>query len=105
RHSPLGVSVFANAVQSIRDADEQYSRLLWEYDGGQMAIDVAASAIRQAPDGSVTMDKREQRLYRRTLETGVADGEFYHAFAPSLRDASYISGLDSILKKVEFQCS
>lgn len=105
RHSPLGVSVFANAVQSIRDADEQYSRLLWEYDGGQMAIDVAASAIRQAPDGSVTMDKREQRLYRRTLETGVADGDFYHAFAPSLRDASYISGLDSILKKVEFQCS
>lgn len=105
RHSPLGVSVFANAVQSIRDADEQYKRLLWEYDGGQLAIDVAASAIRKAPDGSLSMDKREQRLYRRNLETGIASGDFYHAFAPSLRDSSYITGLDSILKKVEFQCN
>ena len=105
RHSPLGVSVFANAVQSIRDADEQYKRLIWEYDGGQLAIDVAASAIRKAPDGSLSMDKREQRLYRRNLETGIASGDFYHAFAPSLRDSSYIAGLDSILKKVEFQCN
>lgn len=105
RHSPLGVSVFANAIQSIRDADEQYNRLLWEYDGGQLAIDVAASAIRKAPDGSLSMDKREQRLYRRNLETGIASGDFYHAFAPSLRDSSYIAGLDSILKKVEFQCN
>ncbi len=105
RHSPLGVSVFANAIQSIRDADEQYKRLLWEYDGGQLAIDVAASAIRQAPDGSLSMDKREQRLYRRNLETGIASGDFYHAFVPSLRDSSYIAGLDSILKKVEFQCN
>ena len=105
RHSPLGVSVYANAVRSIHDANEQYERLMWEYDGGQMAIDVAASAIRKAPDGSLSMDKREQRLYRRSLETGISSGDFYHAFAPSLRDSSYLSGLDSILKKVEFQCN
>ena len=29
--SPLGVSVFANALDAIRDADEQYARLLWEF--------------------------------------------------------------------------
>lgn len=106
RHSPLGVSVFANAVDAIRDADEQYGRLMWEYDGGQMAIDVAAGAIRTNQDGSVNMDKREQRLYRRTLEQSKLGGtDFYHAFTPTLRDGSYISGLDSILKKIEFQCS
>ena len=105
RHSPLGVSVFANAVQSIYDANEQYERLMWEYNGGQLAIDVASSAIRKAPDGSLSMDKREQRLYRRSIETGISNGDFYHAFAPSLRDSSYLSGLDSILKKVEFQCN
>ena len=66
---------------------------------------MAASAIRKAPDGSLSMDKREQRLYRRSLETGISSGDFYHAFAPSLRDSSYLSGLDSILKKVEFQCN
>ena len=51
RHSPLGVSVYAAAVETIRDVDEQYGRLLWEYDGGQLAIDVDQTALRTDADG------------------------------------------------------
>lgn len=101
RRSPLGVSVYANAVEAIRDADEQYGRLLWEYDGGQLAIDVAECAIRPNADGTKSIPKREERLYRRSINA--TDANFYHAFAPSLRDASYLAGLDDILRKVEFQ--
>lgn len=46
RHSPLGASVYALAVDTIRDADVQYGSLLWEYRGGELAIDVDAAAIR-----------------------------------------------------------
>lgn len=35
RHSPLGASVYAPAVDTIHDADEQFGRLLWEYEGGE----------------------------------------------------------------------
>ncbi len=99
RATPLGVSVFAGAVDAIRQADEQYGRLLWEYDGGQLAIDVDEMALRHDPDGALQMDQRSQRLYRRGLSMG--NTQFYNAFAPALRDASYRAGLNEILRKVE----
>lgn len=106
RHSPLGVSVYAAAVDTIRDADEQYGRLLWEYDGGQLAIDADASAIQTNPDGTSKLPSRLERLYRHF----VAGGQFgsgknlFEVFAPALRDDSYRRGLDTMLKRVEFQC-
>ena len=102
RFSPLGVSVFANAVHTIPQADEQYGRLLWEYEGGQLAIDVDESAIRKGDDGCVKLDQREQRLYRRVLNT---QGNLYEAFAPALRDTSYRAGLNEIFRKIEIQCN
>lgn len=105
RHSPLGMSVFAPAAATIRDADEQYGRLLWEYEGGELAIDVDAAAIRQNPDGSVAMPKREQRLFRAQVNGSIgAGGTLYQAYAPALRDESYRKGLDAMLKRIEFQC-
>lgn len=103
RHSPLGVSVYAPAVATIRNADEQYGRLLWEYRGGELAINVDEAAIRKNMDGGVTLDERDRRLYRSFLWTG-AGQSLYQAFSPALRDESYRKGLDAILKRIEFQC-
>lgn len=74
RHSPLGVSVYAPAVDIIRDADEQYGALLWEYNGGQLALDVDQTALHPGPDGSSTMPLREQRLYRNWINGSVSGG-------------------------------
>lgn len=105
RHSPLGVSVYAAAVDTIRDADEQYGRLVWEYDGGQLALDVDQTALRPTPDGGSAMPQREQRLYRNWLNGSSANGRnLYEVFAPVLRDESYRRGLDAMLKRIEFQC-
>lgn len=101
RYSPLGVSVFSNAMNLIEQANQQFARLLWEYEGGQLAIDVDESAIRCTEDGNVQLDQVQQRLYRRSLNTH----NLYQAFTPSLRDTSYIAGLDTILKKIEFACN
>lgn len=102
RHSPLGCSVYAPAADTIRQADEQFGRLIWEYEGGELAIDVDEAAIRKNPDGSASVDKRGRRLYRRLY---AAPGQnLYEAFAPTLRDESYRKGLDAIFKRIEFQC-
>lgn len=101
RHSPLGASVYALAVDTIRDADVQYGSLLWEYRGGELAIDVDAAAIRQDPDGALRMEERDRRLYRHLLN---GNPNMWNAFAPALRDASYLNGLDAILRRIEFQC-
>lgn len=104
RHSPLGASVYGLAADTIRDADEQYGRLLWEYEGGQLAIDVDAAALRPTADGGVEMDQRAKRLYRHGITGNVGEQTLFNVFAPALRDESYLRGLDSALKRIEFQC-
>lgn len=103
--SPLGVSGFSRAVPLIRDADMQYSRLLWEYEGGEMAIDIDRDALEeiQHPDGTYRTKPNhlQKRLFRK-VDLGTA--ETYQPFAPSLRDASYIQGLNTILMRIEDTC-
>ena len=43
--SPLGASVYSRAVGLIREADRQYSRILWEYEGSELAIDASQGAL------------------------------------------------------------
>ena len=105
--SPMGVSVFAKARDLIRDADMQYSRLLWEFEGGEMAIDVDPLALRpkQTPGGDGSIKYKPPKLNER-LFRGVDCGrdETYHVFSPPLRDGSLLNGLNSILQKVEDAC-
>lgn len=106
-YSPLGVSGFDKAIPLIKDADMQYSRLLWEYEGGELAIDIDRDALR---DFYTTDDRGnqvlktgmghlQQRLYRPVELT--AEGDTYNQYAPSLRDGNYISGLNTILMHIE----
>lgn len=103
RHSPLGVSVYSGAEDTIRDADEQFGRYLWEYEGGQMAVDIAEDLLQHKPDGEATVPQLQKRLYR-SRNVATRDQNFYQVFAPQLRDESYRRGLNTILQRIEFQC-
>lgn len=99
--SPLGVSVFNRAVRMIERTDKQFSRLDWEYEGGQIAIDVDPTAIvtEQTYYGrQLKQDEFRNRIYRR-LDLGT--DETYQAFTPALRDANYLAGLDRYLMRIE----
>ena len=100
--SPLGVSGFSRAVNLIKDADMQYSRLLWEYEGGELAIDVDRDALNFQTDSKgnnhQVMGKLQQRLYR-PIDLG--DANTYQPYAPGLRDSAYIQGLNTILMRIE----
>jgi A118 family predicted phage portal protein len=104
--SPLGVSGFSRAVSLIKDADLQYSRLLWEYEAGEMAIDIDRDALREieTPDGNTHTipNHLQDRLYRK-LDLG-SEGDTYFPFAPSLRDTNYVQGLNTILMRIEDVC-
>lgn len=109
-HSPLGISGFARAKSLIREADMQYSRLLWEFEGGELAIDIDRDALQfmQGDDGKgnktthSVMSKLQNRLYR-TVDLGESDT--YKPFSPTLRDASLINGLNTILMRIEDVCA
>ena len=98
--SPLGVSGYSRAISLIKDADIQYSTLLWEYEGGQMAIDIDRDALRiDEGSGESKLGQLQQRLYR--FVDISQTGETYQPYSPALRDANYITGLNTILMRIE----
>lgn len=104
-HSPLGVSGFSRAVKLIEEADRQYSRMLWEFEGGELAVDIDRDALstEEASDGS-KYEKRpmmQQRLFRKV---DLGESNTYEIFNPSFRDDSLINGLNTILKRIEDVC-
>mgnify|MGYP000378019507 CR=1 FL=1 len=104
--SPLGVSVYSRAVGLIKEADKQYSRILWEYEGSELAIDASEGALKTTgPDGKPNkVPERRKRLFRELgLDQGTS-GDLYQIFSPEIRDSSLFNGLDKILKRIEFSC-
>ena len=99
--SPLGISIFSRASQMIKRADIQFSRLDWEYEGGQMAVDVDVNATRLDDSGNSVVDQTRRRLYRKI---DVGSDETYNVFAPGLRDDQYIHGLNTYLMRIEDLC-
>ena len=101
RESPLGVSCFAKSAGLIKDADFQYSRLLWEFEGGELAIDIDRNALAwvdKADGGHSVMPKLQKRLYRKV---DLNDDNTYNIFSPELRDNSLVHGLNVILMRIE----
>ncbi len=102
-NAPLGVSVFHKAAKIIKEADIQYSRILWEYEGSELAIDVDPLILRPKHDGSngVEVPKLNERLFR-GVDLGTDDN--YHVFSPAIRDSSLFSGLNQLLIRIEDNC-
>lgn len=101
--SPLGVSGYSRAVSLIKDADMQYSRLLWEYEAGEMAVNIDRNAFNfmTSPDRQDTktiLPTMQSRLYRKV---DIDENELFEPYAPTLRDERYIQGLNAILMRIE----
>lgn len=103
--SPMGASVFSKACNTIKEADLQYSRLLWEFEGSELAVDVDPTALRVKKDknGKTTteMPHLNERLFR-GVDLGTDDN--YNIFSPAIRDGSLVNGLNQILIRIEDQC-
>ena len=96
---PLGASVYARATEVLREIDMQYSRLLWEFEGGELAVDVDPTALYEKTDGrGKALPKLNERLFR-AVDTGAEST--YEVFAPTLRDGSLVNGLNQLLVRFE----
>ena len=101
--SPLGVSTYSRSVNLIEDADKQYQRFLWEYEGGELAIDASEEAFKKDKSGKPILPEGKERLFRPNLLDETAKGsELFKTFSPTLRDVSLLNGLNAILQKIEF---
>lgn len=95
--SKLGVSIYSRAEKLIKQADRQYTSILWEYEGTELAIDAALDMFTD----NNTLPEGRERIFRK-LDT--EDEHFYQVFSPDIRDESLFNGLNAILRKIEFNC-
>ena len=90
--SPLGVSCYARAVDLIKQADRQWSDLLWEFESGQRAMYVDILAFGKDKDGKPILPNK--RLYRTIDTAGDIGGnnKLFEDWTPSLREVDILNG-------------
>ncbi|MEG0897436.1 MAG: phage capsid protein [Ruthenibacterium sp.] len=101
--SPLGVSVYSRATGLMEQADRQYTRILWEYEGSELAVDASIGAL-QTESGDLRLPHGKERLFRELAIDKGDGGDLYSVFSPAIRDGSLFNGLNQLLKRVEFSC-
>ena len=103
--SPLGTPIFRRAENLIREADKQFERLLWEFEGGELAVDASDEAFRLGKDGKPILPIGKERLFRtNALDACCSSNDLFKIFAPELRDKSIINGVNRIIMLIEDTC-
>ncbi|MGL5087434.1 MAG: phage portal protein, partial [Clostridium sp.] len=101
-NSPLGVSVYSRAIDLIKEADKQYSRILWEFEGSELAVNASSDCFTQDRDGKPILPEGKNRLFK-TFEYDVKEGgKPWETFSPDIRDESLFNGLNNLLRNIEF---
>ena len=101
--SPIGMPIFHNAIDTLKEIDKQYSRVLWEYEGSELAIDVDMTVLERDKNGNFVAPKGKDRLFRK-LSFDETKEKSYNVFSPEIRDSSMFNGLNQFLQKAEVQC-
>ncbi|MBQ3894151.1 MAG: hypothetical protein II739_02390 [Clostridia bacterium] len=97
-----GEPVFSRGIKLIMECEKQLDRLLWEYEGGELAIDASYDAFRTGRDGKPELPRGNERLWRTNmLDSCSSQSELMKIFAPQLRDGSYLRGLNRLLMHYE----
>lgn len=105
RQSPFGVSVYSKAAELIKQADEQWARIMWEFKGTELAVDMSESLFRKDSNGNTILPSGKGRLFRQySIDTGISEKPFYQIFSPEIRDSSLFNGFNQILRRIEFAC-
>lgn len=95
--SQMGVSVYAGAtVDLIKQADEKWEQINWEYQSGERKI----FADDMAADDPATARNRLFVFTKFQAATGA--GDFFHEFSPEFRDDPLYNGFQRILQRIEF---
>ncbi len=107
--SAMGASVYANAVELIQQADEQWGKILWEYDASEMAVDASvdlfgfSAADKKLKGDKVQLPRGKDRLFRKfDFGENFDISKMMQVYAPAIRDASLFNGLNHILQRIEF---
>ncbi len=110
--SPLGVSIFSNALKELKSLDIAWTRLEDEiFDSqkitflGDMLIEGDGKPVRSRLSPGGALDKQGKPLPRHVrILPGSTQGDEYHETVPSMQTTDRLSGIDHFLNLVGVKC-
>lgn len=105
--SAVGVSVFANAVGLIDQANEIWRKIQWEYDATEAAVDASMDIFdnprAKQKNKKLGLPRNKDRLFRK-FDFGTESDitKIMQIYSPAIRDTSYFNGFNHILQRIEF---
>jgi A118 family predicted phage portal protein len=100
--SEIGMSCFSRAIDHIKEADQLWSDLLWEFESGRRALYIDELAFKKDEvTGKPILPNK--RLYRTIQASGIKE-DFFKEWTPDIREQNILNGLDAALRKVEYNC-
>ena len=100
--SPIGQPIYHNALGILEEIDHQYSRIIHEYEGTELAIDVDESILK-FEKGKFKLPVGKERYFRKWDFDETKDKSF-NIFSPEIRDNPLFNGLNELLIQVESAC-
>lgn len=105
--SPLGTSIYALAVDAIKEADFQWTRILREYEEKEVVIQASSAVFETDRNGDPIVPHGKERRYE-VFDTDIDEAgsisDLMKDWSPEIRDSSFFNGLNKILQKIEFLC-
>lgn len=101
--SPIGQPIYHNAIGILKEIDIQYSRILHEYEGTELAVDIDESILPRDSKGKTKLPRGKERYFRKWNldETKVKSLDI---FSPEIRDNPLFNGLNEYLIQAENAC-
>lgn len=102
-NSPIGQPIYHNAIELLEEIDNQFSRIIHEYRGTELAIDIDQSICLPDGKGGFKVPKGKDRYFRKWDFDETKDKSM-NIFSPEIRDNPLFNGLNEYLIQVESAC-
>lgn len=101
--SPIGQPIYHNALELLEEIDYQFSRIIHEYEGTELAVDVDETILMPDDKGNFKLPKGKERYFRKwNLKDN--ESKSLSVFSPEIRDNPLFNGLNEYLIQVESAC-
>lgn len=101
--SPIGQPIYHNALDVLEEIDHQFSRIIHEYEGTELALDIDETILTPDDKGNLRLPKGKERYFRK-WNLKDEESKSISIFSPEIRDNPLFNGLNEYLIQVESAC-
>ena len=101
--SPIGQPIYHNALDVLEEIDHQFSRIIHEYEGTELALDIDETILTPDDKGNLRLPKGKERYFRK-WNLKDEESKSITIFSPEIRDDPLFNGLNEYLIQVESAC-